>query len=392
VAKIVKTPSPRPSPIVTTITRIVGVVPSAVWALVALLAALALAMAARSRFSALRARRLEKQRSDLLEDVGLLQGALLPVTPARLGPVGTSAAYRPAAGPGAGGDFYDLFALEDGRLAVIVGDVSGHGREALPHTALVRFTLRAYLEAGLSPRVALQTAGAVLDRQLGSSFATVVLATYDPRARRLVYSCAGHPPPIVLGAEVLTPITIASAPPIGVGMRTGTRQTVVSVPGASTVCFHTDGVTEARVGNERTLYGSDRLTSALAALGSAGTAAELLDRVAVESDLRPDDMAACLLHIEGPAAAPEILSEEMELDRESVADERTRRFLLAVGVPAEEVREAIGEARASAQRTGSAILETQTGEGSPKVKLQRDNVAYIQPRLAARTAELKVSL
>ena len=161
----------------------------------------------------------------------MLQAALLPVLPARLGSVGTSVAYRPAAGPGAGGDFYDVFALEDGQMAVIVGDVSGHGREALPHTALVRFTLRAYLEAGLSPRNAMQTAGAVLEPQLGASFATAVAATYDPRERKLVYACAGHPPPVVLGSRPVVPTIAGSAPPIGVGMRTGTRQTVVSVPG-----------------------------------------------------------------------------------------------------------------------------------------------------------------
>jgi serine phosphatase RsbU (regulator of sigma subunit) len=136
---------------VTTITRIVGVVPTGVRILIGVLLALALAMGVRSRLVALRSRRLERQRGELLEDVGLLQAALLPLPPARLGPVATSAAYRPADGPVAGGDFYDVFALEDGQLAVIVGDVSGHGRQALPHTALIRFTLRAYLEAGLSP-------------------------------------------------------------------------------------------------------------------------------------------------------------------------------------------------------------------------------------------------
>ncbi len=292
----------------TTITRIVGVVPTFVWIIIGVLSALALALAVRSRLAALRARRLECQRGELLEDVGLLQAALLPVPPARLGPVGTSVAYRPADGPGAGGDFYDVFALEDGRLGVIVGDVSGHGRQALPQTALVRFTLRAYLEAGLSPRVAVQTAGAVLERQLGESFATVVAATYHPRDRVLTYACAGHPPPVVLGSQSIAPVTVCSSPPIGVGMRTGTRQTVVSVPGRARVCFHTDGITEARVAGE--LFGAERLERALGAIGPGASASALLDRVATETDARPDDMAACLLNVEGGAAAPTILLEE----------------------------------------------------------------------------------
>ncbi len=364
-------------------------VPTPMWILIGVLSALALALAVRSSWSGVRARRLEQQREELLEDVGLLQAALLPETPARLGPVGASAAYRPADGPGAGGDFYDVFALEDGQLAVIVGDVSGHGREALPHTALVRFTLRAYLEAGISPRAAIQTAGAVLERQLGGSFVTAVAATYHPRERILTYACAGHPPPLVLGSQSIAPITVSSSPPIGAGMRTGTRQTVVSVPGRAQLCFHTDGVTEARVAGE--LLGAERLARTLSGLGPQATASALLDRVAEETDARPDDMAACLLNVEGGAAAPTILFEELELDREQAVSDRTERFLLACGVQRREIAELMRSARVTAERTGTVLFELRLGDGPPEVSLGHDNVALLHTSHVRPRADLRVS-
>jgi hypothetical protein len=399
----------RPSPLATTITRIVDVVPLAVRELIAALLALALLLGMRTRLAALRARRLERQRAQLLEDVGLLQAALLPDAPARLGPVGTSVAYRPADGPGAGGDFYDVFALADGQLAVIVGDVSGHGRQALPHTALVRFTLRAYLEAGLSPRDAVQTAGAVLERQLGGAFATVIAATYQPRERVLVYASAGHPPPIVLGvapaagagggitagdeptdsaaARALVPVTACSSPPIGVGMRTGTRQTVVSVPGQALICFHTDGLTEARVGSE--LFGAERLRDTLAELAADATAPELLARVAERSDARPDDMAACVLSVEGREAAPAVLVEELELDRDDAAGARAERFLLACGLEHDELAAAAATARAAAVRAGTAVLTVRHAAGAPpEVAVERERLAH----LSARRANAAVAL
>jgi hypothetical protein len=342
--------------------------------------------------SALQALRLERQRAELLEDVGLLQAALLPVVPARLGPVGTSVAYRPAEGPAAGGDFYDVFALEDGQLAVIVGDVSGHGRRALPHTALVRFTLRAYLEAGLSPRVAVQTAGTVLERQLGGSFATVVAATYEPRARTLTYACAGHPPPLVLGSRSLKPVTVCAAPPIGAGMRTGTRQTVVSVPGGARICFHTDGLAEARVGGE--LFGVERLARVLEELDEHATAATLLDRVAAETDTRADDMAACLLRVAGGSTPPTLVGEELELDREEATSERVERFLLACGVEAEEVAELMCSAHVAAGRARTVLVDLRyaDGGGPPHVVLRRETVALLHPPRASRPAGLGVSL
>jgi serine phosphatase RsbU (regulator of sigma subunit) len=395
-------PRSRPSPLVTTITKIVNVVPVAVRMLIALLLGLALLLALRSRLAALRARRLERQRAQLLEDVGLLQAALLPVPPARLGPVGTSVAYQPAAGPGAGGDFYDVFALTDGQLAVIVGDVSGHGRQALPHTALVRFTLRAYLEAGMSPRDALQTAGAVLERQLGGVFATVVLATYQPRERVLVYACAGHPPPVVLGwtedpsssaangavasAHAITPLTVSASPPIGVGIRTGTRQTTVSVPGRAQICFYTDGLTEARVGSE--LFGTERLIDTLAELGPTASAAAVLERVADLADARPDDMAACLLNIEGDEHPPVVLVDELELDREEALSGRTERFLLACGVERPQLAETMRAASLAAGPSSKVVLEAHHTSGPPEVTLQREQVAYLH----ARRANMEVAL
>jgi serine phosphatase RsbU (regulator of sigma subunit) len=370
------------SPLVKTVTKIVDVVPAAIRILIGALALLGLALAVGSRLIALRARRLARQRRQLLEDVGLLQGALLPALPARLGPVATSAAYRPAAGPAAGGDFYDIFALEDGQIGVIVGDLSGHGRQALPHTALVRFTLRAYLEAGMAPRNALQRAGAVLERQLTGSFATVVAATYHPRDRQLVYACAGHPPPVVVGSQTISPITASSAPPIGAGLATGTRQTVVSVAGASLVCFYTDGVIEARVGEE--LFGPARLATTLAALGPNETASTLLDRVAEDSNQHSDDMAACLLRIDGGASPPAVQVEELELDRHDLASGRPEQFLRACHVSPGEITEIMRTARITAERTGSVLLTLRLGEGPPQATLRHDNVAFLETGMRER--------
>ena len=237
----------RESPLVKTVTKIIGVIPTALWLLIGALALAAAAFAVTTRVAARRARRLDRQRGQLLEDVGLLQAALLPVPPARLGPLTSPVLPSRFDGPGAGGDFYDVFALGGRWLAVIVGDVSGHGRELAPaHGA------PALHRAGIPRGRALAAQGAADRRQRARPPACRLLrhrlaATYNPRERKLTYAAAGHPPPVVLGddpdgdvagmgaggrgARAVAPVTSCSAPPIGASMRTGTRQTVVSIPG-----------------------------------------------------------------------------------------------------------------------------------------------------------------
>ncbi len=354
-------PEPDPS-LRDAVGDIVEVVPLWMKIAVGVLALLTALLAVAYSRSGLRARRLARQRIELLRDIGLLQAALLPEVPARLGQVGVSVAYQPADGPGAGGDFYDAFALDDDRVAVIVGDVSGHGRKALGRTTLVHYTLRAYLEAGLEPRTALQLAGHALGDDLGDDFATVVVARWDSRSGTLSYASAGHPPPIVRGGLGHEPIATFASPPLGVGLPTGRRQTTIALPQESLACFFTDGLIEARIGDE--LVGRERLAELIAELGSNPTAQDLLGRLTGVADRTPDDMAVCVLSPDVTRSADPFWVEELELEGAEGRHPDLKRFLSACGLADIETDRAAGAAEAELQRVGGAILSVRHHAGA----------------------------
>ena len=343
---------------------IVEVVPTPLRVLLAGLGALSILLAVASGLTLLRNRRLARERRQLLGEVGLLQAALLPELPDNLAACRVSVAYRPADGPGAGGDFYDVFPVGGGRTAVLIGDVSGHGREALGRTALARYTLRAYTEAGLEPHEALQIAGAVMAGKLEGDFVTALLATYDAAGGTLTYATAGHPPPIVVARSEFQPVLVGTPPPLGVGTGTGQRQTTLPFPRGSVACFYTDGLSEANTADGR--LGSERLERLVSDLGPDVTAEEVIDGVTASAHTIADDAAVCVITATDGVGILRSRVERLEISRAELRGPLLGDFLRACGVSIHGVRVAERDAREVAGRMGGAHVEVRLGD-SPQV-------------------------
>lgn len=350
-----------------TVEKLVQVVPRVIWLALGVLLLVAIALGARTLVERRRARALEADREQLIREVGLLERALLPEVPPQLGALAASVAYRPSEGPAAGGDFYDALELPGGRVAVLLGDVSGHGPEALERTNTIRAGLHACLEAGMSPRGALASIGQRAAAESSGRFTTVLVALHDPAAGTFTYSAAGHPPPIVTGPSAYEPLTVASSPPLGVSARTGMRETCVPLAAGSVVCLFTDGLLEARVADE--MFGRERLTAMVAELGPEEDAGALLEFVIATADEASDDMAVLLLR---PVSGAEALAprvETVELDAEELELGLAERFLTACDVPGEDARIAAENARATAAGGAGALIEVTIDESGARARV-----------------------
>lgn len=347
--------------------EVVEVVPGPLRVALAALAALSIVLGVGYLLTLLRNSRLTRQRRELLADVATLQDALVPAVPKPLPSLGASVAYRPADGPAAGGDFYDIVPLADDRTAIVVGDVSGHGRAALGRAALTRYTLRAYLEAGVEPPEALRIADAILAGKLDRGFVTALIALHDARAGTLSYASAGHPTPIVLASGAFEPVLVGNPPPLGLGARTGRRQTTVPFPRGTVACLHTDGLPDARTGDGR--LGSTRLERLLRELGPEPSAERLIDRVAACADKIADDALACVLRAEESPALLPPRTEQIELTRAELRGQVPRQFLEACGLTSSQIAAAEREARAVARRLDGAILHVRM-ENRPRVEVR----------------------
>lgn len=267
--------------------RLVKELPTAV--LFALLAfgVVAAAMALNAYLQSRRARSLAGQRAALLSDVGVLQAALLPAVPATVGDLNISVAYRPAQGLAAGGDFFDVFTVSAGRTGIIIGDVSGHGRESLIHAALVRYTLRTLMGEGHSLPEVLARADRYLTGELGEGFATVIVCIYEHATGELTWAKAGHEPPILAGQPDAEE---QAATPLGFGLGDTWPQFSRCLAAGERVCLFTDGLIEARRQGEH--LGRAHLRSLVE---QGFSAQDLVERVQSDSDDCSDDLAAVVI-------------------------------------------------------------------------------------------------
>jgi anti-sigma regulatory factor (Ser/Thr protein kinase)/putative methionine-R-sulfoxide reductase with GAF domain len=176
-----------------------------------------------------------------------LQRELLPARIAEGLGVDVAARYLPASAGGLGGDWYDVFPVPDGRVAVVVGDVVGHGVAAAAVMAQLRTALRAYAADGHPP-------GAVVDRvnglmwQLGPlAMTTLVYLVLDPAKESLELVSAGHPPALVVSPTGAAAY-LASQGGIALGAtQTATyRSETFPLPTGATVFVYTDGLVERR--------------------------------------------------------------------------------------------------------------------------------------------------
>ncbi len=176
-----------------------------------------------------------------------LQTALLPEKPVR-DDIEVGLLYRSAA-PYAkvGGDFYDFIELEEGRIAVAVGDVCGKGLEAATYTAMIKYMLRAYLGEGMFPGDCLTKLNrAVYAEVSAEKFITMSLAIIDTKKRIVNYASAGHPPPFICRDGQANPMHAPQAVPLGVLEDHTYLSSQMPLAGACAIFMYTDGLTEAR--------------------------------------------------------------------------------------------------------------------------------------------------
>jgi PAS domain S-box-containing protein len=175
-----------------------------------------------------------------------LQRSLLPSHPPVTGGLEVASRYQPAgATTEVGGDWFDVIPLEDGKTALVVGDVMGSGIDAAATMGRLRTATTTLASLDLDPAVLLEH----LDRitqGLDHSIATCVYAVHDPRLGRCLIANAGHLPPArVRPGRPSELLDLPTGAPLGVGGVEFSTTEVAFTPGDQLVLY-TDGLVETR--------------------------------------------------------------------------------------------------------------------------------------------------
>jgi hypothetical protein len=187
------------------------------------------------------ARAYERERTIAMR----FQEASLPSTLPILDDLRLSADYRPGNSEATiGGDWYDAFALDDGRVAITIGDVLGNGLEAAVTMATLRQAMRGAASLLPNPNAMLGVAERTIRDLPLQTYATALAAIYDPQLREITFATAGHPSPVVCFEGGCVEEVTATGPMLGLGAEHA-GETSAFIPPGSVLAFFTDGLTEA---------------------------------------------------------------------------------------------------------------------------------------------------
>ncbi|MHB1000001.1 MAG: chemotaxis protein CheB [Armatimonadota bacterium] len=206
----------------------------------------------------------EDARKVLQEHHNLLQQALLPTEMYTTPGYTLATRFIPGAeGKYIGGDFYDVFETEDGKTALLIGDVTGKGVEAASLAVAIRSTIRAFAYDLSHPDHVLTHANTVTFSQSSFSerFATVFLAIIDPQTGHISCASAGHPPSMILRADGRVELLDTGQLPIGVENRTEYKSSESQLNSGDKLVMYTDGISESHKGSK--MYDVDGIQATL---------------------------------------------------------------------------------------------------------------------------------
>ncbi|MFJ1730331.1 SpoIIE family protein phosphatase [Streptomyces sp. NPDC088254] len=235
-----------------------------------------------------------------------LQSSLLPRTVPDQSAVEVALRYLPAsAGPGLGGDWFDVIPLSGARVALVVGDVVGRGIHAAATMGRLRTAVHTLASLDLEPDEVLSRLDDLVDllaaeheavgeRSVGEQVvgATCLYAVYDPVSGRCSVARAGHPPPVVTAPDgQVAVLDLPAGPPLGLGgLPFETRD--IELAEGSLLCLYTNGII-----GERHIDADAGLTKLCAALARPAGALERTCQAVIDALVpsRPSDDVVLLI-------------------------------------------------------------------------------------------------
>jgi len=310
-----------------------------------------------------------------------LQRALLPEELPEHEMVHFDAAYIPATEEAiVGGDWYDAFTLPDGRIALSIGDVAGHGLRAAIVMGEVRQAFRAAALNPTSPSVVLERANTIVNMRQNPIMVTAIFGILDPATATITYAAAGHPAPILALPCTMVERLPTGGIPLGIADSIDATDWSFTIPPGAYLAFYTDGLIEH---SKDVVAGEEQLVEAMRAeISDRNTAPALSLMRRVFGQNKNSDDAAALFVATSDAPRSNFAFDFSAIPQAVPIVRRTlRRYAARLGLDEDRAYAlitAVGEAMANAvehaypEQPGIVRLRVANGGGALRVTVEDD--------------------